>query len=117
MNLIDPAVRAWGRIFRERALRALDRERDRQEARWGHQHRDSGTSEHLTSLANMFRQACDDAERNGGATWRHVLAEEVYEAFAESDPTRLRAELVQAGAVIVAWIEDIDETEALNNDN
>jgi len=47
--------------------------------------------------------------------WDGVLLEEVYEALAESDPERLRAELVQVAAVAVAWIQAIDrrpETDA-----
>jgi hypothetical protein len=41
-------------------------------------------------------------------TWADILEEEIAEALAESDPVKLRAELVQSGAVIVAWIEAID---------
>jgi hypothetical protein len=37
-----------------------------------------------------------------------VLNEEVAEAFAESDPAKLRAELLQVAAVCAAWIYDID---------
>lgn len=37
-----------------------------------------------------------------------MLLEEVFEAMAESDLVKLRAELVQTSAVCVAWIEDID---------
>ncbi|MEU1074332.1 MULTISPECIES: hypothetical protein [unclassified Streptomyces] len=37
-----------------------------------------------------------------------VFLEEVYEALAESDPAKIRAELVQAVAVGVKWIEAID---------
>lgn len=40
--------------------------------------------------------------------WDVILLEEVYEALAESDPTKLRAELIQAAAVCAAWIADID---------
>ena len=32
----------------------------------------------------------------------------VGEAFAESDPDKLRTELIQVAAVAVAWIESID---------
>jgi hypothetical protein len=34
--------------------------------------------------------------------------EEVREAMAESDPAKLRVELVQVAAVSVAWIEALD---------
>ena len=37
-----------------------------------------------------------------------ILAEEVAEVYAESDPDRLRAELIQVAAVCVQWIEAID---------
>lgn len=112
----DPAVTAWGRIFRDRALRGLDRERDRQIALWGRQSRLDGTGASFRGMADLFRSACETAAAGAfGASWRHVLLEEIYEALAEHEPDRLRAELVQAGAVIVAWIEDLDERKALSN--
>lgn len=40
--------------------------------------------------------------------WDGILMEEAYEAIAESDPARLREELVQVAAVAQAWIEAID---------
>lgn len=48
----------------------------------------------------------------GRGTWRDILAEEFNEALAESDPDRLRAELVQVAAVAVNWVEAIDRREA-----
>jgi hypothetical protein len=44
--------------------------------------------------------------------WVDILEEEVAEAAAESDPAKLRAELVQVAAVAVAWIEAIDRRAA-----
>jgi hypothetical protein len=43
-----------------------------------------------------------------GPTWLLIALEEAFEAFVEADPAKLRAELVQLGAVTVAWIEAID---------
>lgn len=43
-----------------------------------------------------------------GPTWLLIALEEALEAFSETDPVKLRAELVQLGAVVVAWIEAID---------
>ncbi len=40
---------------------------------------------------------------------RHILLEEVHEALAEDDPTRLRAELLQVAAVAVCWVEAIEQ--------
>jgi len=36
------------------------------------------------------------------------MAEEVAEAFAETDAALLRTELIQVAAVIAAWVSDID---------
>jgi hypothetical protein len=44
----------------------------------------------------------------GVVTFRHLVAEEVAEAFQESSPARLRAELLQVAALAVSWIEKID---------
>lgn len=52
--------------------------------------------------------ACDRADREGRLTFAHVLEEEFYEALCEEDKTRLRAELVQCGAVIVRWLIKLD---------
>lgn len=107
----DPAVDMWRGGVTDRVLRGFKAERRRQIVKWGHQTREGGTSpQGFAMLRDMFRNACDNAEAEGGATWRHILLEEVYEAFAESDPQALRTELIQCGAVITAWIEDIDLT-------
>jgi hypothetical protein len=50
----------------------------------------------------------DAAERAGVPTFALALREEMYEALAESDPERLRAELVQVAAVATRWIRAID---------
>lgn len=84
-------------------------ERGRQDARWGEQNHPDGTGSDLDRrLAVQARSRCEQAFAEGKGTWRHVLAEEVGEAFAESDPESLRAELVQVAAVAAAWIEAID---------
>jgi hypothetical protein len=44
----------------------------------------------------------------GKPTWMHLVREEVAEAFQESDPARLRAELIQVAALCVSWIEKLD---------
>ncbi|MFF0295572.1 hypothetical protein ACFYST_06175 [Kitasatospora sp. NPDC004614] len=40
--------------------------------------------------------------------WTGILLEEVYEAVAEADPAKLRAELIQVAAVCAAWVHDLD---------
>lgn len=92
-------------------VRAILAERVRQLTRWGVQHRadDTGGAT-LRVEADQAKRTCQAAEKfvKGGAGWRLVLAEEVAEAFAETDPGKLRAELIQVAAVAVAWIEDLD---------
>lgn len=62
----------------------------------------------LLGEAACARRDCASAFRVGKGTWRHILQEEVAEAFAELDPAPLREELIQVAAVAVAWIEAID---------
>lgn len=60
-------------------------------------------------LEIQLRQVYEEYENQWGSpTWRHLVLEEVAEAFAESDTARLRAELVQVAALAVSWIEKLD---------
>jgi hypothetical protein len=89
-------------------------ERHRQLNKWGDQRRADDTGGALLRRqADAARSMCQASERHtpGGAGWRLVLGEEVAEAFAEADPARLRAELIQVAAVAAAWIYDIDRRE------
>lgn len=52
-------------------------------------------------------------ERTGKPTWMHLIREEVAEAFAETDQTRLREELIQVAALCVSWVEKIDARRAV----
>lgn len=94
----------------DRALEDVRAERGRQDARWGEQSHPDGTSLSLehTAAREAARQECDLAAAAGVVTWRHILNEEVREAFAETSVEALRRELVQVAAVAVAWIEDLD---------
>lgn len=87
---------------------AVDAERQRQIAKWGDMsYYPDGTGrpgdEHL---ANYFRTVCQ-ANGRAGDNWRDIAAEEVAEAFAETDPDRLETELVQAAAVLQAWFHHL----------
>ncbi|MEU3507635.1 hypothetical protein ABZ733_06865 [Streptomyces longwoodensis] len=99
-----PGVRAFAE--------AVDAERQRQLAKWGEQHHHDGTGSlaHIDQ-ADRVRRRVDQAAADGTQTWGNILAEEVAEAFAESDPARLRAEVVQVAAVCAAWIADLDSRE------
>jgi hypothetical protein len=94
-----------------RAIDAVEHERQRQQAKWGEQNHPDGTGldpDGDRELADLARNACNQAASEGRCTYRLILEEEVCEAFAESDPAKLRAELVQIAAVAVAWVEAID---------
>ncbi|MFE7097004.1 hypothetical protein [Streptomyces erythrochromogenes] len=99
----------------------LDAERGRQLARFGDQHHPDGTGPrtaswgqlvHADEAAAEARNRCQRAAERGELTWRHVLNEEVAEAFAESDPAKLRAELIQIAAVCAAWVSALDRRPA-----
>lgn len=96
------------------ALADISYERRRQDAKWG------VDWAKLTELANgtgsdaqredciEARATCDERFAAGAGSFALILLEEVSEALAESDDAALRAELVQAAAVCVKWIEAID---------
>jgi hypothetical protein len=90
-------------------LAEVQDERARQDNRWGEQNHPDGTGS-LTQVieADKAREGCKAAFGRGDGTWMHVLIEEVFEAFAEEDAVKLRAELVQVAAVAAAWIAAID---------
>ena len=50
----------------------------------------------------------DTLASRGELTYGAVLLEEVCEAYAEDDPAKVRAELIQVAAVAVAMVEKID---------
>lgn len=94
--------------------REVIQERVRQDEKWGQQDHPDGTGPTIPTLnaVEHARNECNYVFRHGLGTWRHVLAEEFAEAMAESDPARLREELIQVAAVAVAWVEAIDRRTA-----
>lgn len=96
----------------EQAMKDIRAERARQDERWGKQLHPNGTSIKFKPLADAARNACRSADSNGQNTWGHIAREEFWEVMSETDWTNLRKELVQLGAVIVAWIECGDEQNA-----
>jgi hypothetical protein len=93
-----------------RVLVEISLERGRQDDQWGEQnHRDgTGPNEQILpgwtalGLAEAARALCQLHADQGIVTWRDIFGEEAAEVLAESDPARLRAELVQVVAVGVA---------------
>lgn len=92
-----------------KVLAEVGNERESQESKWGQQNHPSGTG-HVGSqfLCKYYRDITDNNAKEGTITWLDILREEVYEAFAETDPVKVREELVQVAAVAVAWVEAID---------
>ncbi|MDR2896009.1 MAG: hypothetical protein LBV30_05105 [Propionibacteriaceae bacterium] len=108
-----------------RVLAEVDDERDRQHSRWGDQSQlpdGTGPDElhHVSypcdeSVGWTYHDWRGDRQSEaeylaarGTLTFAAILQEEVAEALAESDPGRLRAELIQVAAVAVQWVEAID---------
>ena len=89
-------------------LDRVDIERFRQDQKWGEQNHPDGTGGCSQQYwAGVARRDCDRAFAEGRGTYRHILEEEVAEALAESDPEKLKAELIQVAAVAVAWVEKL----------
>lgn len=96
-----------------RVLAEVQAERERQDAKWGEQNHPNGTGgSGALYVADRYRSIVDEGLKSGNVTWRDVLLEEVFEALAEPDPGRLRAELIQVAAVAVAWAAAIDRRAA-----
>ncbi len=110
-------------LHTESVLQEVLEERHRQEAKWGEQNHPDGTGPARmpllatdvnldlrtgAELARILRTKCNVTHARGDGTWLDILLEEVGEAMAESDPAKLRAELIQVAAVATAWAEAID---------
>lgn len=101
----------------EEVLAEIYTERLKQDEKWGEQNHPDGTGPdvpmpstwlNMREMAERAREACQIKAGRGDVTWLDILREEVFEAFAEADPAKLRAELVQVAAVAVNWVEAID---------
>lgn len=115
MELTPEQLRLQRQINILTVLGEVRAERTHQDDMWGAD-RDQPNGTGLPGSLHDSRKArslCKQAFEQGRGTWRHILDEEMCEAFAESDPHLLRAELVQVAAVAVAWIENLDRNIAL----
>ena len=114
----DPTFAENPTMDREQRRQLIERdslaECDRQDLKWGTD-RDipNGTGgSYAHTLANESRDACQWAFAKGEGTWKHIFREEVFEAFAEDDPAKLRIELIQCRAVLTQWIDNIDRAKS-----
>jgi hypothetical protein len=114
--IIDPRRMYSALAPTARVLFEVEAERDRQDRLWGEQNHANGTGEHLRlagcqmyQLAAFVRDMINRARASGGEVhWSLIAFEEVFEAMAESEPGKLRAELIQCAATFAAWAESID---------
>jgi hypothetical protein len=83
-------------------------ERIRQEEKWGEQNHPMLRFEPLEAVEKELELARRINAEFDNPDWFHILLEEVYEAFAETDPAKQREEMVQAAAVAVQIIEYLD---------
>jgi hypothetical protein len=98
------------------ALSHISHERRLQDAKWGsietHTSVPDGTGDaEAQEMLALTRDVVSDHQYEVDSStccWRHVLEEEFADVLAESDPKKLRAELVQLGACCVQWIEALD---------
>lgn len=102
------------RVGAEAFIADVIAERRRQLERWGDQRHPDGTGgDGSREAADRARRHTEICAHHGTLSWREILIEEVFEALAETDPCRLRTELVQVAAVIAAWLCDIDRRRTL----
>ena len=92
----------------DRVVADVRAERARQDDLFGEQNHPNGTSIKFKPLADSARNACRTAAAGNSNTWMHILREEFWEALSETDRVKLRAELIQVGAVIFNWVECLD---------
>lgn len=93
---------------RARILDEVEAELYRQDAKWGEQNWPDGTGElYQVIAADRAKSITDLCAQEGSVTYMHILQEEVAEAFAESDQSKLMTELIQVAAVATAWVEKI----------
>lgn len=121
----------YPKIGNTTVLDEIAAEQARQDAKWGQQnHPDYDPHDIDTVVRNEYAFRADrwkeiNARRaesgcevkhlfpaESCTAWDGVLLEEVYEALAEEDPAKIRAELIQVAAVAATWVEAIDRREA-----
>lgn len=68
-----------------------------------------GTGQHPETIdADVARMACDQAAEGGCLDWLHIVRAAAAQAYAETRPTQLRADLVDLAAYATGWIQALD---------
>lgn len=84
------------------------REREAQTDKWGEQNHPDGITQATVITSLDLASAYKDLNDHGDRSWQTILLEEVYEALSETDPDKLREELIQVAAVAMTWAEAIN---------
>lgn len=82
------------------------KERHRQVMRWGGNRRLPLGDADLSMVASALEDLARDQMGRGVISFASILAEEVGEALRETDPQRMRVELLQVAAVCIAALEE-----------
>ena len=98
--------------IRAAILARVEAECERQHNKWGEQNHPDGTNAAEWRVAcRRAKRHCDKATDNKTLTWKHILEEEVCEAFTEDNHAdALLEELTQVAAVAVIWIAAIERS-------
>ena len=133
-NAIAQMVALQGRIQDWNICVEIADERVRQDDKWGEQNHPDGTGVDWLAMitpafgsrmeevdpeliSKLAKNTCERYALKGQLTFLHIALEEIAEAFAETDEQALRAELVQAAAVLVNWIGAIDRRKRNDEEN
>lgn len=104
------------KIWTKDLLKEVERERARQDEKWGEQHHPdySGNGHMVDEHISNYAYTADDFKNYNARMvdvdklgWDTILLEEVYEALSELNPNKRIEELIQVAAVAVVWIEDL----------
>lgn len=114
----DPRILPTPPSSTQYVLREILAERQRQDQKWGEQNHPAlgGIDpDHMRRVyaenADHYKGENDQRVDTGKLGWDGILLEEVYEAFAEQDPRKIREEMIQVCAVACAVIESLDRNE------
>ena len=114
MSVTAITTAKWDWRATQEVLYEVRQERERQHAKWGQQDVPIVPVSVLNQvamhglMADTWKSLNDQRVQDGDLAWDGIVLEEVYEAFAETDLEKARAELVQPAATCVAAIEAID---------
>jgi hypothetical protein len=95
-------------LLRSTALKKIMREYESQNEKWGEQNHPMLQFAPLKGVQRELELVRRINEDFDSPDWFYILLEEVYEAFAETDPAKQREEMVQVAAVAVQIIECLD---------